>query len=61
MYPALDPAPDPALDPALFISDLQDANKKLFLFFKFLFLFLFEYTITSFFKDKNSLRNHETV
>jgi len=61
MYPALDPAPDPALDPALFISYLQDANKKFFLFSKFLFLFLFEYTITSFFKDKNSLRSHETV
>jgi|LakMenEpi03Aug12_release.lakeMendotaPanAssembly.Ray.scaffolds.fasta_scaffold2287309_1 hypothetical protein len=28
-----DPDPDPASDPALYISDLQDANKKLFFLF----------------------------
>jgi hypothetical protein len=36
-------------DPAVFVSDLQDINKKSF----FSFLFLFEGTFTSFFKDKS--------
>jgi hypothetical protein len=34
-------------DPAIFVIDLQDANKTIFL------LFLFENTFTSFFKDKS--------
>jgi hypothetical protein len=38
--------PDPAPDPAIFVIDLQDANKKLFL--------LIYGTFTSFFKDKKS-------
>jgi hypothetical protein len=28
--------PDPAPDPAIFVLDLQDANKKLFIFYVFL-------------------------
>jgi hypothetical protein len=52
-YPLTDPDPDPALDPVLFVSDLQDANKKLF-FPKFFCLLLFEGTFTWFFKDKKS-------
>jgi hypothetical protein len=34
--------PDPAPDPAIFVIDLQDANKKLDIFFKLLYLLLFE-------------------
>ncbi len=48
---------DPAPDPALFVSDLQDANKKYYFFQSFL---LFEDTFTSFFKDKKSQRSHRT-
>jgi hypothetical protein len=47
--------PDPDADPALFVTDLQDANKKLIFLNKFFCLFyylLFEGTFTSFFKDK---------
>jgi len=43
----MDPAADP--DPAIFVSDLQDVNKKYFFC-----LLLFEGTFTSFFKDKKS-------
>jgi hypothetical protein len=43
---------DPDLVPAIFIIDLQDANKKLFL--KFSCLLFFEGTFKSFFKDKKS-------
>jgi hypothetical protein len=39
--------PDADSDPAIFVSDLQDVNKKLFFC-----LLLFEGTFTSFFKDK---------
>jgi len=39
-------------DPALFVSDLQDANKKL-IFSNFLSLLLPEGTFTAFFKDKS--------
>jgi hypothetical protein len=48
--PDPDAGADPAPDPALFVSDLQDANKKYFLC-SFL---SFEGTFTSFFKDKKS-------
>ncbi len=41
---------DPDPDPAIFVTDLQDANKKLF-FSKFFCSLLFEGTFTSFFKD----------
>jgi hypothetical protein len=48
---------DPDPDPAIFVIDLQDANKKNL----FSCLLLFEGTLTSFFKDKKSERNHKTV
>jgi hypothetical protein len=64
----MDPDPDADADPAIFVSDLQDVKKKIymyftvFLFFYFLFLklfvakffclLLFECKITSFFKEK---------
>ncbi len=44
---------DPAPDPALFVSDLQDANLKIF-FSNFFGLLRFEGTFTSVFKDKKS-------
>jgi hypothetical protein len=40
-------------DPAIFVIDLQDDNKKLFLK-KIFCLLLFEATFTSLFKDKKS-------
>jgi hypothetical protein len=55
---------DPDLDPyhwltdtgpALFVSDLQDVNKK------FICSLLFEGWVTSFFKDNKSQRSHKTV
>jgi hypothetical protein len=55
----MDPDADP--DPSIFIIDLQDANKKLFLFFKFSCILVFKGTFTSFFKDKKSKRRHKTV
>jgi hypothetical protein len=51
----MDSDPDPAPDPSLFVSDLQDANKR---FFGFIF---FEGTFTSFFTDKKSKRSHKGV
>jgi hypothetical protein len=42
-------------DPAIFVTDLQDANKKLI--DKKFFCLLF----SSFFKDKKSKRNHKAV
>ncbi len=51
---------DPDPDPALFVTDLQDANKKLF-FSKFFCLLLFEGTFISFFKDKRSSGSHKTA
>jgi hypothetical protein len=50
---------DPDQDPSIFITDLQDANKKLF--FKFSCILRFEGTFTSFFKDKKSKKIHKTV
>ncbi len=51
---------DPDSDPAIFVSDLQDVNKKLFFVFNLLLL-LFDGTFTSFFKDKKSYRSKKTV
>jgi hypothetical protein len=48
----MDPDPDP--DPAIFVSDLQDVNKKLIFFVSLFCSILFEGTLTSFFKDKKS-------
>jgi hypothetical protein len=50
-------------DPAIFISDLQDDNKKKKLKFlkKFSCLLLFGGTFTSFFKDKKSQESHKTI
>jgi hypothetical protein len=44
----MDPAPGPVPDPGIFVSDLQDDNKKVFC------LLLFEATYTSFLEDKKS-------
>ncbi len=54
-YPDSDPDPDADadLDPAFFVTDIQDANKKL-IFFKVFCLLLFEGTFTSVSKDKKS-------
>ncbi len=46
-------------DPVLFVSDLQDINKKEF-FFQIFLLITFDGTFTSFFIDKKSLRSHKT-
>jgi hypothetical protein len=43
---------DPDPDPAIFVTDLQDANKKL-IKKKFFCLLLFEGTFPLFFKDKS--------
>jgi hypothetical protein len=51
---------DPDSDPAIFITDLQDANKKIILK-KFFCILLFEGTFPSFFKDKKSKISHKTV
>jgi hypothetical protein len=44
--------PDADPDPVIFVTGLQDANKKIF-FLQFFCLLLFEGTFTSFFKEKN--------
>ncbi len=41
-------------DPPIFVTDLQDANKKLFFFSKFFCLLLSDCTFASFFKGKKS-------
>jgi hypothetical protein len=46
MDPDLDPDLDP--DPAIFVSDLQDANKKLIFVITFFCLLLFESTLIVF-------------
>jgi hypothetical protein len=43
-------------DPAIFVTDLQDANKKIILVTNFFCRLLFEGTFTSFFKEKKSKR-----
>jgi hypothetical protein len=48
----LDSDPDPGSDPAIFLTDLQDASKKLIFKHNFFCLLLFEATFTSFFKVK---------
>jgi hypothetical protein len=48
-------------DPPIFITDLQEANKKQFFLKKFFFILLFEGTFPFFFKDKKSKRSHKTV
>jgi hypothetical protein len=53
----MDPA-DP--DPSIFITDLQDANKKL-IKKKFFCILLSEDIFTKFFKGKKSIRSHKTV
>jgi hypothetical protein len=60
MDPDANPDSDPS--PSVFITDLQDANKKLILK-KFFCVLLFEGTFTSFFKNKKSKskRSHKTV
>jgi hypothetical protein len=45
---------DPDPDPAIFVSDLQDASKKLIFYHNIFCSLLFEATFTSFFKDKKS-------
>jgi hypothetical protein len=52
--------PDPNADPAIFLSDLQDVNKKQIFENNFFCLLLFEGTFTSFFKDKKSYRSHKS-
>ncbi len=50
------------LHPALFVSDLQDANKKYFFSLRFYAHSCFEAMVfTSFFKDKKPQRSHKTV
>jgi hypothetical protein len=48
-------------DPPIFITDLHDANKKLFFLKKLSCILRFEGTFTSSFKDKKSKRSHKTV
>jgi hypothetical protein len=55
----MDPDLDP--DPAIFVTDLQEANKKLIKKVFLLITVLFEGTFTSFFKDKKSSRSEKTV
>jgi hypothetical protein len=52
--------PDADADPAIYVIDLQDANKKLFISFPAYFLFKV-HLCTSFFKDKKAKRSHKTV
>jgi hypothetical protein len=53
-----DPDADPDPDPAIFVSNLQDINKKKFS--KVFCSILFEGIFTSFFKDKKSSGSHKT-
>jgi hypothetical protein len=46
-------------DPAIFVTDLQDANKKHLK--KSFSALLFEGTFTSFFKDKKSKKGHTAI
>jgi hypothetical protein len=56
----VDPDPNSDPDPAIFVTDPQDANKKL-IEKKVFCLLLFEGTFRSFFKDKKSIRSHKAV
>jgi hypothetical protein len=56
-----DPNPNFEPDPAIFITDLQDANKKLIKKQKFFHLLLSEGTFTLFFKDKKPQGSQKTV
>ncbi len=56
----MDPDPDADPDSSIFITDLKDANKKLFKNF-FSCILLLEGIFTSFFKHKKSKRSHKTV
>ncbi len=51
---------DPDPDPSIFITDLQDVNKKL-IKKKVFSILLFEGTFTLFFKGRKSKRSHKTV
>ncbi len=53
----MDPDPDP--DPAIFVTDLQDANKKI-IFKKFSDYYFLKVHLP-FFKDKKSKRSRKTV
>jgi hypothetical protein len=48
-------------DPAIFVTDLQDANKKQIKKKRLLCFLLFEGTFTSFFKDKKPKRSHKAI
>jgi hypothetical protein len=50
----MNPDSDPDADPAIFVSDLQDINKKINFFSTLFCSLIFEGTFTSFFKDKKS-------
>ena len=55
---------DPDPDPAIFVTDLQETKKKLFLSeicLLMLISVLFEGTFISFFRDKKSKRSHKIV
>jgi hypothetical protein len=58
--PDPDSDPDPDADPSIFITELQDANKKLIFFKKFSCMLLFEGTFTSFCKDKKSKKSQNS-
>jgi hypothetical protein len=49
----MDPDPDSDPEPAIFVTDLQDANKKIIFIKKFACLLLFEGTLHHFTKIKS--------
>jgi hypothetical protein len=53
--------PDADTDPAIFVIELQDADKNIIKIFFSVYYLLFEGTLTSFFKEKMSIRSHKTV
>jgi hypothetical protein len=57
----MDPDPDADPDPAIFLTDLQDANKKLIFYLKVFCLLLLEGAHTSFSKIKSQKRSHKAV
>jgi hypothetical protein len=61
MYPDSDPDSDPDADPAIFAIDLQNANKKLIIFYNFLaYGFLMVY-LHHFSKIKSQKKKHKIV